>query len=105
MRARSIPLEHLARWMCEAPASLAGLQRLKGRLAPGLQADLVLLDDAESFVVDPQRLHQRHHVTPYAGLSLHGRVRATYLRGQLTCTDGELIGPPSGRLLRREGVA
>ena len=105
MRARSIPLGHLARWMCEAPASLAGLQRLKGRLAPGLQADLVLVDDAESFVVDPQRLHQRHPVTPYAGLSLHGRVRATYLRGQLTCTDGELVGPPAGRLLRREGVA
>jgi allantoinase len=105
LHARSIPLERMARWMSEAPARLVGLQRFKGRLAAGLHADFALLDDSDTFVVDPETLQQRHHVTPYAGLSLHGRVRATYLRGRLAYRNGELVGPPAGRLLRREGIA
>ena len=105
LRARSIPLENLARWMSEGPARLAGLHRVKGRLAAGYQADFALLDDSETFVVDPATLQQRHPVTPYAGLSLHGRVQATYLRGRLAYCDGELVGAPAGRLLKREGIA
>src|SRR5262249_45865737 len=33
-------LRHLSRWMSAAPARLAGLERRKGAIAPGLDADL-----------------------------------------------------------------
>jgi len=104
-RARSLPFEHAVRWMCEAPARLVGLHRNKGRLATGYQADFALLNPLELFEVNPNALHQRHPTTPYAGRTLRGRVHATYLRGQLVYADGDTVGSPTGRLLKREGVA
>ena len=100
-RKRGVPFEHVAQWMSHAPARLAGLQRSKGRLAPGLQADFALVDPNEYFAVDPKLLKQRHPITPYAGRTLHGKVHATYLRGELIYSRGEAVGEPVGRLLAR----
>jgi allantoinase len=105
MRARSLPVERIARWMSESAARLVGLHRLRGRLATGYQADFAVLDPTDAFTVDPTRLHQKHPLTPYAGRALHGRVNATYLRGQLVYADGETVGPPIGHLLNRESAS
>ena len=94
-------LPDLAKWMSEAPAKLAGLTR-KGRIAEGCDADLVLFDPGETWTVEPEKLHQRHKITPYAGYELKGRVRATYLAGQKIYDDGEFAARPIGRVLRHE---
>jgi allantoinase len=86
--------------MAQGPARLAGLHR-KGRLAPGYDADLVVFDPEAEWTVDPSRLHQRHAVTPYAGLALRGRVLRTFVRGVCVYDDGEFPGPPRGQWLRR----
>ena len=86
----------LARWMAERPAALAGLAG-KGRIAPGADADFLVFAPDETFLVDPERLHHRHPVTPYAGLRLAGVVRSTWLRGREV--DGR---EPRGTLLTRE---
>jgi allantoinase len=83
--------------MAAGPAALAGLPG-KGAISPGYDADLVVLADAASFTVDPSRLHHRHPVTPYAGRTLTGVVRSTWLRG-------EPVGAtPAGQLLSRGGT-
>jgi allantoinase len=89
--------------MAAAPAELAGL-RAKGRLAAGCAADLVAFDPEESYVVDAARLQHRHPVTPYAGRTLTGRVRQTWLRGTplLDAESGVPDGEPAGRLLNRD---
>jgi len=102
MTARSIPFERLLRWMCESPARLVGLHRVKGRLANGFQADFTVVDPDESFDVDAQKLHQRHPITPYHGRRVRGRVHATYVRGQLVYADGDTVGSPGGHLLKRD---
>jgi allantoinase len=94
-RARGHRLADLARWMAEAPAELAGLER-KGRIAVGADADLCVFAPEETFLVDPARLHHRHPITPYAGRTLAGVVRSTWLRGQQVTGDH-----PRGRLLSR----
>ena len=40
-------------------------------------------DPDASFVVDPAALHHRHPVTPYAGRTLFGVVKQTYVDGRL----------------------
>ena len=81
--------------MASAPAALAGLPT-KGRLAAGCDADLVAFDPEGTFVVDPATLRPRHSVTPYAGKTLTGRVKQTWLRGSpLLEGAGET---PAGRL-------
>jgi allantoinase len=82
-RARGVGPEGIARWMSAAPARLAGLDRSKGTLAAGYDADLVVWDPDASFIVDPARLLHRHQLTPYRGRELFGVVRATYVAGRL----------------------
>jgi len=89
----------LARWMSAAPARLAGLESRKGRIAPGWDADLVVWDPVRSVTVDPQRMQQRHKLTPYAGRSLSGAVTATFLRGERIWDDGALVAGECGQLL------
>ncbi len=99
--ARGIGLERVAEWMCAAPARLVGLQDRKGRIAPGMDADLVVWDPEGQRVVDVQHLQQRHPITPYASRTLRGVVHATYLAGRKVYAAGAPVGTPSGRLLRR----
>jgi allantoinase len=93
-RGRGHALTDVVRWMAQRPAELVGLPG-KGRIAPGYDADLVAFAPDESFVVDPHRLYHRNPVTPYAGQTLTGVVRTTWLRG--VPVDSQ----PRGRLLTR----
>jgi allantoinase len=98
-RARGLTSGAIARVMSAAPAALAGLGRVKGAIAAGFDADFAIWDaDAEN-TVDPQRLHHRHALTPYAGMCLTGLVHATFLRGELIWHEGRHHGPPRGRFL------
>ena len=97
-RARGHTLVDIVRWMCEAPARLAGLEGRKGVIAVGADADLCVLSDDEAFCVDPATIRHRHQVTPYAGVRMVGRVHATYLRGQ-RIFDGADVDGVAGVLL------
>lgn len=94
-RARGHTLVDVVRWMATGTADRVGLTR-KGRIAVGADADLVRFAPDEEFTVDVAALHHRNPVSAYAGRTLSGAVRETWLRG--TPVDDE----PRGRLLRRE---
>jgi allantoinase len=96
-RGRGFGLTDLARWMAEEPARLAGCNAQKGRLAAGYDADMVVFDPEAEFTVTEDHLHHRHPVSPYLGETLHGVVRATYLRGAEVFADGKFPGKLRGR--------
>jgi allantoinase len=83
--------------MAEEPAKLAGCDPHKGRIAPGFDADLAIFEQDTEFVVVPERLHQRHPVSPYQDEKLFGVVKATYLRGKQVFCENTFPGPPIGR--------
>ncbi len=85
-RERGVGVERIAEWMCVNTAKLAGLSKVKGSLAAGYDADIVIWDPNSSFVVDPARLAHKNPVTPYAGRKLFGKVLATYVAGKKVFT-------------------
>ena len=96
---RGFPLARLAEWMCGAPARLAGLDGRKGSIETGRDADLVVFDPEAVWTVDPEKLHHRHKLTPYAGRTLKGAVEATYLKGEKIYERGEFLSEPRGEIV------
>ncbi|MFJ2739738.1 allantoinase AllB [Streptomyces sp. NPDC087440] len=98
-RKRGHSLDDVVRWMSAAPAQLAGLTQ-KGAIEAGRDADFAVLAPEETFTVDPAHLFHRNQVTAYAGKTLHGVVKQTWLRGTRINEEGTLT-EPAGRLLER----
>jgi allantoinase len=95
-RERGFGLEDVAGWMARAPAELAGLER-KGALAAGCDADIVLFDPEQTFVVEPAMLKHRHRETAWQGRTLRGTVKRTWRRGRVVFDDGKWPGIRDGR--------
>ncbi len=73
--------------------------RGKGRLAPGCDADLTLVELGGAHLVEPDALCYRHRVSPYVGRSLGARIRRTLLRGVTVYCDGRVTASRRGQLL------
>nr|WP_202455235.1 allantoinase AllB [Streptomyces sp. SID8367] len=100
-RSRGHSLEDVVRWMSERTSALVGLDDRKGAIAVGRDADFAVLAPEETFTVDPAELQHRNRVTAYAGKTLHGVVKSTWLRGERIVADGEFTAP-QGKLLVRD---
>lgn len=95
-RQRGHSLADVVRWMGEGPADQVGLAD-RGRISVGATADLVVFAPDESFTVDVASLRHKNPVSAYAGRTLTGVVRQTWLHG----TPVDIEADPRGRLLTR----
>ncbi|RYU73962.1 amidohydrolase family protein, partial [Hymenobacter persicinus] len=98
---RGATLNDLAKWLSENPAKLAGQAHRKGRIAPGYDADLLVLDPENSFQVTEALIQHKHKVSPYLGLELRGVVEQTFLHGELVYQRPEFVQLNQGQLLTR----
>jgi len=80
----------VARVMSENPAAIGGLADHGRPIAEGEPANLLLLDPSASWTVHGEQLASLSSNTPFEGMSLPGRVVATFLRGRPTVLDGRL---------------
>ncbi|NWF70501.1 MAG: dihydroorotase family protein [Chloroflexi bacterium] len=97
---RGMSYHHMAELLCWNPAQRYGLHH-KGDIAPGYDADLVLLDPGETFIVRATESESQQGYTPFEGQELTGRVKSTFLRGKLIYHNGSVVGQPAGQYLRR----
>jgi dihydroorotase len=85
-----LPIERVLALLSWQPARIAGLADSHGGpVAQGRPANLTVIDPTTTWTVDPSRLASRSRNTPYAGRSMTGRVRHTFLRGEPVVLDGE----------------
>ncbi len=95
-RRRGVTVDRLAEWLSAGPARLAGLSDRKGGIATGHDADFVIWDPDQTWIVDGERLEHRHSVTPFAGRELLGVVRSTVLRGEVVFSEDSVRAPARG---------
>ena len=93
-------LQQLARATSEGPAKTWDIYPQKGAIALGSDGDLTIIDLNKEGVIRDDDLHSKNHVTPFDGRKTKGQPVATIVRGRIVMRDGELVGEPTGRMVR-----
>ncbi|REK76034.1 dihydroorotase [Paenibacillus paeoniae] len=86
----------LVRLLCQRPADIFGLGHRKGRIEPGYDADLAIIDPAASWVLDGSKGQSSAGWSPYDGMAMRGLVTHTFVRGESVYEHGSVIGQPGG---------
>lgn len=85
-----ITLPRLVEVLCENPARAFGLFGRKGVLAPGADADLVLVDPAATSTLGVAHEHTNSGYSLYEGREVRGALRMTMAGGRIIVRDGVL---------------
>ncbi len=80
VRDGTITLPRLFALLSATPARLIGVDA--GSLAPGMEADLILIDAERPWQVDAKRMSARAGNTPFDGLPVQGRVTGVWKGGR-----------------------
>jgi dihydroorotase len=82
-------LTQVAAWMCDAPARVWDMIG-KGRIAPGYDADLVLVDLNKSRTIRNAEQETKSGWSPWDGTTLTGWPVRTWVMGREVFRDGEI---------------
>ena len=99
---RNCTINDIAKWLCEKPAMLPGLQKTKGKIEKGFDADLVSWNPDEKFTVTEDIILHRHKLTPYFYEELSGVVKQVFLKGEKVFDKGEFIKLNKGSIILRK---
>jgi dihydropyrimidinase len=97
-----ITLQQLVALSSTNAAKCFGLYPRKGTLAVGSDADIVVWDPQQSFIISAATHRQRVDYTPYEGWQQQGKAKHVFIRGQQLVTEGELQQKPLGSYLFRK---
>lgn len=93
-RRRGLPLPLLARVLSDGPARIFGLAR-KGAIAPGMDADLVVVDPDREVEIRSEDQVGASGYTLYQGRKVRGWPVQSFLRGRLLL-DGQILQQKGG---------
>ncbi len=97
-----ISLERFVEITAAAPARLFGLAPQKGSLTLGADADIVLLDPEERWIMGRETLHMATDWSAYEGIEMTGRVKKVLSRGEVIVDGDDFLGRPGrGRYINR----
>ena len=88
------------RQLCANPAAHFLLDDRKGSLAPGMDADIVILDP-QRYRFDPSKSLSAVTWSSFEGMEMTVKVVTTFSRGQLVYDRGVIVNAPGhGKFLR-----
>ncbi len=103
VRRRRLPLERFVALTAANPARLNGIHPQKGVIAPGSDADLLIIDPTETRTVTAAELHMATDYSPYEGKSLSGWPSTVIVRGEVLLHQGALhVAGHHGKALESE---
>ena len=96
---RGFHIADLGKWMSENVAKFLGINDRKGKIAVGYDADLVIWDPYEAYVIEKNDLEYRHQHSPYIGRQVKGKVHQTYINGVCCYDQNNLCRLNEGKLI------
>ncbi|MDO5643271.1 MAG: amidohydrolase family protein [Paracoccus sp. (in: a-proteobacteria)] len=98
---RGLPLTWAARLLAENPARHFRLDHAKGGIAPGRDADLVVLEPVARVYDAAASRHSVAGWSPYDGIELPWTVAGTWRRGAMVFDGSDVLAAPgTGRFIR-----
>jgi dihydroorotase len=85
VRERRVPLMRAIDSVTRRAAEILNRNDI-GRIAPGALADVAVIDPEETWTFDRAQLRSKSKNTPFHGMQMQGRVRATIFEGKLVYT-------------------
>ncbi len=90
---RGLPLERICQVLASGPAKIFDLEPVKGRIAPGSDADFTVVDLNRERKVIPAELGSYADYSLYENQVLKGWPVRTIVRGVTVMDDGKIVGP------------
>lgn len=101
-RKGNLPLSRFLEIISENPAKRYRLNEQKGRIAIGMDADLIFVNPHSEWVVKGYHFLSKGKLTPFEGMVFQGQVERTFIRGQevYNYKKGILTEPGFGNFLK-----
>lgn len=97
-----ITLEQMCRLLSENPAKLYGVFPQKGAIAPGSDADIVIIDPQKEGIITAKQQHYHMDYAPFEGMKISCCIDKVFLRGNQVVEAGEVINEKKGQFIVRE---
>ena len=100
-----ISLNKMVELTCTNPAKIFGLYPLKGEIAVGSHADLLVIDKGSNEFIEAKKSMQKVDYTPYEGFKSKANIKMVFLRGNKV-VDNRIITEEkiSGKFLKRKNM-
>ena len=89
---RNVSLEKFAEVVATNPAKLFGMYPKKGVIAPGSDADIVVIDPEKKHSLNAADLHMGTDLSVFEGMQVTGWPVLTVLRGQIIVENERFVG-------------
>ena len=96
-----ITQEKMCQLLSENPAKLYGMYPVKGAIAPGSDADIVVLRPGVDDVVTAGDQVQNVDYAPFEGTRLTARIESVFLRGSQVVKDHQVVVEKAGKFVKR----
>ncbi len=97
-----ISLPQLVKYASSNPARIFGLDPKKGLIAPGADADIVIIDPEKKRTISHSNLHGNSDYSCYEGFVSEGDIDLVMQRGNIIVRGSEFLGKKGdGRYLKR----
>jgi len=95
-----LTLNELVRLTCEKPKEIFHLKD-RGSLSEGNVADITVVDIKQKHKIDASKFYSKAKFSPFDGWRVKGKCVKTFVNGQLTMDNSEIVAKPgTGRIIR-----
>lgn len=96
-----ITKEKMCQLLSENPAKLYGMYPAKGAIAPGSDADIVVMRTGVEDMVTAADQVQNVDYAPFEGRKLTARIESVFLRGTQVVKDHQVVVEKAGKFVKR----